>query len=52
MLHFQKAILKSHVTEFPFEKLRYIQKDTLYCIREKDRYIDTKSDNKKIMKFK
>ena len=49
LLHFYKGILQSHVTEFPFEKLQYVQKDTFYCIREKEWYFDTKSDDKEFM---
>ena len=34
------------MAKFPFQKLPYVYKNTFYCIREKDWYIDTKSDDK------
>ena len=46
LLLLHKGILLSHVTQFPFQKLQYVQKDTFYCIREKEWYIDTKSNDK------
>ena len=33
--------LTSHVAEFPFQKLQYVQKNTIYCW-----YIDAKCDDK------
>ena len=42
LLHFHKGIWLSHVAEFPFQKLMQVCK----VIRDKDWYIDTKSDNK------
>ena len=39
--------LTSHVTEFPFQKLQYVSKNTIYCW-----YFDTKCDDKEFMQFK
>ena len=39
--------LTSYVAEFAFQKLQYVQKNTLYCL-----YIDTKCDDKDFMQFK
>ena len=40
--------LTSHVSAtFPFEKLQYVQKNTIYCL-----YIDTKCDDKDFRQFK
>ena len=46
------AELPSHVAEFTFQKLRYVYKNMIYCIREKYWYIDIKCDDKKLMQFK
>ena len=39
--------LTSHVSEFPFQKLQYVSKNTIYCW-----YFDTKCDDKEFMQFK
>ena len=39
--------LKSHVAEFSFQILQYVQKNTIYCL-----YIDTKCDDKDFRQFK
>ena len=44
-MHFHKGILLSYVAEYPFKKLQYVQKGSFFCIRGKDWYIDTKSDD-------
>ena len=33
LLHFHKEILQSHFSEFPFQKLQYIQKGKSCCIK-------------------
>ena len=48
LLHFHKEILPSHEAGFPFQKLQYAY-DTIYCIREKKLYIDTKCNDKEFM---
>ena len=45
LLHFHKGILQSNVAEFTFKKLQCVLKDTFYCIRQKDWYVDIKSDD-------
>ena len=49
MLLFHKGILQSYVAEFLFQKFQYVKKYTFDCMREKDWYVDTKSDDKELM---
>ena len=37
------------MAEFLFQKLLYVQKDNFFCIRENDRHIYTKYDDKEFI---
>ena len=46
LLQFHQIILPSHMGEFPFQKLQYVQKDTFFFLYErKIWYIDTKNND-------
>ena len=38
-LHFQKRISPSHVSEFPFQKLQYVQKHRVFFIKPQYSFI-------------
>ena len=46
LLHFYKEILPTHVAAILFQKLQFGYTKLPYCIRKKDWYINTKSNDK------